>query len=258
VDEADSDGDGGGSAAVSLPAAATTRPVHSDKLMRRLTAQRVAAVQAELLARPDVAQAVLAAQLASQLLRERWHGDDEVLTVRASDTHDALPRQAEDIAESAAWKRLQAQKEHWRRRLPDEREPLLPWLLAQDAATVTELLTFLVASTVTGVSGVEQEDGSPLDGLAGALALDMRRWWSATAGAYLAHVAKSQLMAAVREAVSAEAAAPLAAMKKDAAVASAERLLAGTGWLPACLRTTPSTAPQPEPALMAEGRPAAS
>jgi ParB family chromosome partitioning protein len=36
----------------------------------------------------------------------------------------------------------------------------------------------------------------------------------------------------VTQAVSAEAAQPLAAMKKDALIAAAERSLAGTGWLP--------------------------
>ena len=37
----------------------------------------------------------------------------------------------------------------------------------------------------------------------------------------------------------AKAAGPLAALKKDAAVAQAEQLLAGRGWLPDCLRVQP-------------------
>lgn len=37
----------------------------------------------------------------------------------------------------------------------------------------------------------------------------------------------------------AKAAGPLAALKKDAAVAQAEQLLAGHGWLPDCLRVQP-------------------
>jgi ParB family chromosome partitioning protein len=40
----------------------------------------------------------------------------------------------------------------------------------------------------------------------------------------------------VTEAVSVEAAVPLAAMKKDALVAAAERELDGKGWLPRPLR----------------------
>ena len=42
---------------------------------------------------------------------------------------------------------------------------------------------------------------------------------------------------AVREAVGDEAAARMAAMKKQAMADAAEQLLAGTGWLPALLRT---------------------
>ena len=37
----------------------------------------------------------------------------------------------------------------------------------------------------------------------------------------------------------AKVAGPLAALKKDAAVAQAEQLLAGRGWLPDCLRVQP-------------------
>ena len=46
----------------------------------------------------------------------------------------------------------------------------------------------------------------------------------------------------VTEAAGANAASPLASLKKDAAVAGAEQTLAGTGWLPPCLRTAASDA----------------
>src|SRR5690606_17471961 len=75
------------------------------------------------------------------------------------------------------------------------------------------------------------------DALAMAMDLDMRRWWTATGPSYLNHVSKSQLLAVVTEAVDINAAAPLASLKKEAAVAGAEQAMAGCGWLPRCLRT---------------------
>ena len=229
---------GAGSSLVSLPKGGA-RSAHSEKLMRSLTAHRVAAIQAELLLRPDVALAAITAQLACKLLRDgfrRYRGCDEGLTVSATETHDALRRECANMAEAEAWKRMEQTRIEWIARLPDDGAALLPWLLAQERATVVELLTFLVAASVTGVDGVERESQST-DALAHALALDMRRWWKASAASYFNHVSKATTLAAVTEAAGANAAAPLAGLKKEGAAAGAEQLLAESGWLPRCLRT---------------------
>ena len=54
---------------------------------------------------------------------------------------------------------------------------------------------------------------------------------------YLGRVTKAQIAEAVREGVSDEAAHRMAGMKKQPMAEAAEQLLAGTGWLPALLRT---------------------
>ncbi|MBT9597343.1 MAG: hypothetical protein IV094_15280 [Vitreoscilla sp.] len=126
----------------------------------------------------------------------------------------------------------------WTTRLPADGAALLPWLLAQERATVIELLTVLVAASVTGVDDTERERQGT-DALARALGLDMRRWWKASATSYFSHVSKATTLAAVTEAAGANAAAPLAGLKKDGAAASAEQAHAGTGWLPRCLRMSP-------------------
>ena len=164
VDAAREAGKGGAhpgihSALVSLPSA-NTRPVHSEKLLRRLTAHRVAAIQAELMFRPDVALAAITAQLAIKLIKDGlryFRGSDDALNVSATDTHDGLRSEAEDMADSAAWKQFDAERQAWVQRLPRTAEAVLPWLLKQEQATVLQLLTLLVASSVTGVSGVERE-----------------------------------------------------------------------------------------------------
>lgn len=228
------------SALVSLPKGGA-RAAHSEKLMRSLTAHRVAAIQAEMLLRPDVALAALTAHLAAKLLKDGFHryrGGDDVLTVSASKTHEGLRRESADIAEAEAWKLMEQTRIEWTTRLPADGMALLPWLLGQERATVVELLTFLIAASVTGVDGTERERQST-DALAQALGLDMRRWWKASAASYFNHVSKATTLAAVTEAAGANAAAPLAGLKKDGAAAGAEQALAATGWLPRCLRTSP-------------------
>ena len=229
---------------VSLPSP-KTRPVHSDKLMRRLTAHRVAAVQAELIARPDVALVAITAQLAQKLFLNhdyRCHQQDTVLAITATDSQSDLRVAADDIETSPAWLRMDAERRAWADKLPQDMDAMFPWLLAQDQATVLQLLTFAVASTVTGIHGLEPVT-QRTDPLALALGLDMRRWWVASGPSYLNHVSKGRLLEVVTEAVDINAAAPLAALKKDAAVSGAEQAMAGAGWLPMCLRTGASSKP---------------
>jgi ParB family chromosome partitioning protein len=231
----------GGSASdsvVSLPTP-NTRPVHSEKLLRRLTAHRVAAVQAELLDRPDVAVAALTAHLTQKVLRDALPGayrSANVLAISATDSLHELRSAAEDFEASAAGARLQAERSAWIERLPKEPDEVFPWLLAQEQATVSQLLTFLAAVTVNGIYGTEPERQSN-EPLAQALGLDMNRWWKATGDSYFNHVSKARVLDVVAEAVDASAASPLAAQKKDAVVAGAERALSGARWLPDCLRT---------------------
>src|SRR3546814_189810 len=65
--------DGEASARVSLPQA-KTRPVHSERLVRQLTANKVGIVAAELATKPATALAVLVAQLARKTLISGYYG----------------------------------------------------------------------------------------------------------------------------------------------------------------------------------------
>ncbi len=227
----------------SLPSAAgaTARPVHSEKLMRRLTAHRVAAIQAELLDRPEVALAALTTHLTLKLLADPLHGAyrlPNLLAISATGNQHELRGAAEDIEASPAAQRIEADRIAWIEHLPKEPDAVFDWMLQQPPQTVQRLLTFLVASTVNGITGTDT--GRPVnDGLARALGLDMTRWWSATGEAYLQHVSKARVVEVVQTVAGAKAAGTLGALKKDAAVAQAEQLLAGRGWLPDCLRVQP-------------------
>jgi len=76
------------------------------------------------------------------------------------------------------------------------------------------------------------------DRLAEAVGLDMTAaGWAPTAENYLGRVTKARILQAVREAKGEQAAQLIDHLKKPEMAKEAERLLAGTGWLPEPLRT---------------------
>jgi ParB family transcriptional regulator, chromosome partitioning protein len=87
------------------------------------------------------------------------------------------------------------------------------------------------------------------DRLAEAVSLDMTGYWRPTVRTYLGRITKARILEAVREGVSDEAADRMTSMKKQGMAEAAEQVLAGTGWLPAPLRTAravhvPTESPQ--------------
>ena len=211
---------------------------HSERLVRSQTAHRVAAIQAELLSRPDVAIAALTAQLTAMLVLggyRRLYGSGDPLTITAIDIHGTLRTEAEEMEANTAWQQLEAERQAWASLLPEDVDAILPWVLQQSNATVVRLLTFLIATSVTGVYGAEPDKQST-DGIAVALGLDMTKWWKATGPSYFNHVSKARILKVVTKAAGANVASPLQALKKDEAVSGAEQALAGVAWLPGVLR----------------------
>lgn len=168
---------------------------------------------------------------------------DEVFDARATCNHHELSQSAEDLDGSLSWAQLQEQREGWRALLPERAHDRFPWLLSQPPGVVLKLLAFLIAITVKGVYGAEPETQSN-GALAQALGLDMREWWSVSGDSYLNHVSKGRIVEVVTEAVDASTANTLQTMKKADAMAKAEQVLTGKGWLPSVLRVGP---PQEQP-----------
>jgi ParB family transcriptional regulator, chromosome partitioning protein len=106
-------------------------------------------------------------------------------------------------------------------------------------------LAYLTARSVYAVRhrqfGNQRERAAQADLMAFAIGLDMSQWWRPTRKAYLDRVTKQQILAAVSEAKSPQAAEGIATMKKEAMASRAEELLADTNWLPEPLRL-----PEPE------------
>ncbi|WP_321959230.1 ParB/Srx family N-terminal domain-containing protein [Burkholderia cenocepacia] len=227
---------------------AKARPVHSETLCERLTAHRTAAVQAELVKRPDVAMAYLLYKMIPDVFEEQFEDhwrDYHALEASFRPSLDRLSRVADDMADSPAWRILDAERAKWTSIMPNELRHLLPWLMEAGDDVKSGLFAFCVAATVNGIS--RENEPHAVNTLADVLAVDMVRYWKPTQASYLNHVSKQRIVDVMSQAVSATAATPLASMKKGDAAAAAEMQMVETGWLPEVLTNRDSTFPIEHP-----------
>ena len=136
--------------------------------------------------------------------------------------------------------RASEQHEAWAERMPRDVADLWGYIVALDDEKRTLLLAHCAARTVNALRLPWDRKPRSLqtaDRLATALALDMAKNWTPTVDSYLGRVTKAHIVEAVSEGVSEDAARRIADMKKPDMAQTAEQLLAGTGWLPATLRT---------------------
>jgi ParB family chromosome partitioning protein len=207
----------------------------SERLLEDLTAHRTAALRAVLAGQPPTALRALAYVLISRIFFD--FTGEACIDIRAHSVD--LRTSAEGIVESNAVESLAQRHRALLGRLP-EPDNLWAWLVDQTDERVLELLAYCVAVTVNAVrrkgDGHQPAQFDHADILADALGLAMADWWEPTGDRYLNRVPKSQIIAAVSEAVSPQVAESLRPMKKDAMASRAGELLAGKRWLPEALR----------------------
>lgn len=233
------DADGQTVAGVDLPPV-MTRPVHSEALTNRLQAQRVIALQAEIMMRPTLALCLLIEQMLGDFdwNRRSSAGDSFDLSLRPA--HHELANTDATIKDSPAWAAVHAQIEAVTKNVPEDHAAVLPWLLDQSQTDLIDLLAVLTSVSIyRRQSHSHGAEPKHLDRLGEVVGLEMSKWWKPTAQSYLAHVSKDRIAAVVTDAVDAEQAKPLLAMKKAQAAAAAEQLLKGKGWVPELMRAQP-------------------
>jgi len=216
-----------------------TTPNISEKLARRLSAHRTAALQAEVARHPQVALVAVVHRLALRVVVDGYRSDDSPINISAS-PQDGLDTFAPDVAQSLALIGLREVRQAWAARLPSDPDALFADLLALPQQELLSLLAVCVATTVGAVT--PREDTLPASALAQAVGLDMHSWWTPTAEGYFAHVSKAKAIEAV-QVFAPEHAARLAKLKKNDLASEAERLAVGTGWLPVMLRAAVQEAP---------------
>jgi ParB family chromosome partitioning protein len=229
-------------AGVAADAASSSSEDVSRALKLRLGAQRTAALQVMVARDVPLALVTLAHSLAVKVLQEGYYGA-HTLRITAHSVRDRLTGVDDGMRDSRAFTQMDALMVAWQERLPQEN--LFAWLRALPQDELLQLIAVCTAATINTV-GDHALEASPLDGeaadMAVAAGLDMADWWEPTVSNYFGGVSKAQALDAVAEAVSKEAAAALAKLKKGELAAQAETLIAGRRWLPALLRKSPGVA----------------
>lgn len=215
--------------------AKAAKPSLSDKLVRRLSAHRTAALQAEVARHPQIALVALVHQLARRLICQDHAGS--TIDIRPTSHVDGLVAAAPDIAEAPAATGLREVREALAERLPEDSDAMFALLSAMPQGELIALLAVCVASTVGAFQSRESE--APASTLARALDLDMHAWWTPTAAGYFDHVSKAKALEAV-SVFAPDQVTRLSKLKKGDLAAEAERLSARTGWLPAMFCAIPA------------------
>ncbi|MBN3506336.1 ParB/RepB/Spo0J family partition protein [Burkholderia cenocepacia] len=205
------------------------RGVHSEKLILNMTARRTAAVRSALVSNADVALVATVHRLALQFIYER-HSELSSVRICGDRPMHSVSRSAPEVTEQAQYGAFYAAVEAAKAQLPKNPNDLFAWLLGQPQAVVLNILAVCTAISLNGVS--RAEEGNPINAIAGALELDLTKFWTPTRESYLSHVSKDRIVAVVSEVVSKEQGARLAKMKKGEAAQEAETLLADKNWLP--------------------------
>lgn len=218
-------------------------PAMSDRLAQRLSAHRTAALQIEVARHPQVALAALVHGMVQTVLQGSHYGHDLPLGVRLT-VQDRLEGMAPDWPESSAAVALREVQQAWGGKLPEDSAALFAALLAMEQGELVKLLAVCVASTVDVVTP-RATPHQPGTELAQAVGLDMAAWWKPTAEGYFKHVSKAVILDAVGE-FAPESVTRLAKLKKTDIASEAERLVKGTGWMPAIFQTedAPEEGPQ--------------
>lgn len=215
----------------------------SERLVTELTAHRTLSLREALANDPDVALvAVLHALALRAFYGQQSYDPASCLEIEAKSAvlSGGATQGGSSLGETSAAQALARMHESWGAQLPKKPQDLWDWLLDLDTDSRTSLFAYCAARTVNAVH--QTWDRRPLalahgNRLAEALRLDMAAQWSPGVANYLGRVTKPQILAAVREAKGEAAAQSIDHLKKGDMASGAERLLAGTGWLPAILRT---------------------
>ena len=233
----------------------SAKPGISEKLAKRLSAHRTAALQAEVARHPQVALVAVVHRLALRVIVDSYGSGGSPVDIIAT-PQDGLALHAPDIGDSPAATGMGKVREAWAARLPKEPKALFAELLDLPQSELLSLLAVCVACTVGVLAS--REDEAPAAELAEAVGLDMHDWWTPTAEGYFAHVSKAKALEAVL-AFAPDQVTRLSKLRKAEMASEAERLAAGTGWLPVMFRGKAEPSPETptssgiEEALEADG-----
>jgi ParB family chromosome partitioning protein len=209
----------------------------SERLIAELTAHRTLALRDALANDPSVTLTAVLHALCLQTFYRMPSGTCLEISARRA----SPGTQAPGLADSTCAKAIEARHQRWVEKLPKDEGALWQALVDFDRDSQAALLAHCASLTVNAVHELWNRNPRRLahaDTLARAVNLDMAAaGWSPAVDNYLGRVPKARILEAVREAKGDASAQLIDHLKKPEMAREAERLLAGSRWLPEPLRT---------------------
>jgi ParB family chromosome partitioning protein len=228
----------------------------SERLVTELTTHRTLALRDALANDPGVSFAAVLHALCLGAFYRMSSGTCLEISAKSA----SFNTQAPGLADSASAKAIEARHQQWVKQLPQDEDRLWDVLTAFDCDSQTALLAHCASLSVNAVHEPWNRNPRRLahaEVLARAVNLDMAAaGWSPTVDNYFVRVPKARILEAVREAKGEPSAQLIDHLKKADMAKEAERLLAGTGWLPEPLRSPGEPAVQTDAQAATESLPA--
>ena len=148
----------------------------SESLAKRLAAHRTMALQVMLSRNTTVALASLANVFVQRVFGDEYRRAGSALQVSPQLSAHALEAVADDLKGSTAWQAIDAKKQAWKARLPEQPGAWLEWLVGLPQAELIDLLALCTALTLNALP----RTGAAADAnaLANAVGLDMAMVWT--------------------------------------------------------------------------------
>ncbi|UXN57765.1 ParB/RepB/Spo0J family partition protein [Phyllobacterium zundukense] len=211
------------------------RPL-SDRLVLDLTAARTVALRNALANDPVIA--FIAVLHAFVLKTFYLYGSDTCLELTLQ---SARFSQTPRLGDTVWAKEIDQRHEGWGQDLPKNPDELWGFLIVLDDASRQALFAHCASLSLNAVIEPWNKRSGAIahtDQVAGSIGFDMvEAGWAPTVDNYLGRVTKAHILQAVRDAKGEQSAQLIEHLKKTDMAREAERLLAGSGWLPEPLRS---------------------
>lgn len=216
--------------------AAAQKPVLSAAILATLGAHRSARMQAILAVHPQLALCLLLDRLIAS--HKATHGGVSNCVGIGHVPSGSMPAPADTAISKKLIEARKIATDDALGKVPRKSAEVLPWLMQQPHADLFRILAVLVADRFHAIAdNCVHPIHAQLDPLIDDPAIaPMADHWNPTCDGFLGRIHADLVAEAVTEAVGKDAAATLKGLKKDERVATAAKLLAGTGWLPKPLR----------------------
>lgn len=210
------------------------RPL-SDRLVVDLTATRTVALRNALGNNPVIA--FIAVLHAFVLKTFYLYGSDSCLELTLQSARFA---QTPGLGDTVWAKEIDRRHEAWGQDLPKSPDDLWTFLIALDEVGRQALFAHCASLSLNAVTEPWNKRARAIahaDQVARSIGFDMvAAGWAPTVDSYLGRVTKSHILQAVREAKCDQSAELIGHLKKSDMAREAERIMAGSGWLPEPLR----------------------